>query len=72
MKKDLDSLKAMASQVRRDIVRMVYYCQSGHPGGKAGGKIFFFFPMDIFLRYGTVYLLIVGFFQKKSWPLLEN
>jgi transketolase len=36
MKKDLDSLKAMASQVRRDIVRMVYYCQSGHPGGSLG------------------------------------
>jgi transketolase len=29
-------LKRMASQVRRDIVRMVYECQSGHPGGSLG------------------------------------
>lgn len=36
MKKDILSLKALASQVRRDIVRMVYYCQSGHPGGSLG------------------------------------
>lgn len=31
----------MASQVRRDIVRMVYYCQSGHPGGSLGCTDFF-------------------------------
>lgn len=31
-----DDLKRMASQVRRDIVRMVYECQSGHPGGSLG------------------------------------
>lgn len=36
MKKDIGSLKELASQVRRDIVRMVYYCQSGHPGGSLG------------------------------------
>ncbi len=29
-------LKAIASQVRRDIVRMVYNAQSGHPGGSLG------------------------------------
>nr|MBC7614403.1 transketolase [Pseudopedobacter sp.] len=29
-------LKRMASQVRRDIVRMVYECQSGQPGGSLG------------------------------------
>jgi transketolase len=29
-------LKRMASQVRRDILRMVYECQSGHPGGSLG------------------------------------
>ncbi|RKD15037.1 transketolase [Pelobium manganitolerans] len=33
---DNDDLKRMASQVRRDIVRMVYECQSGHPGGSLG------------------------------------
>ena len=29
-------LKNIASQVRRDIVRMVHSCQSGHPGGSLG------------------------------------
>lgn len=29
-------LKKVASQVRRDIVRMVHQCKSGHPGGSLG------------------------------------
>ena len=29
-------LKRVASQVRRDIIRMVHGCQSGHPGGSLG------------------------------------
>lgn len=33
---DLQKLKEIASQVRRDIVRMVHACQSGHPGGSLG------------------------------------
>jgi transketolase len=33
---DNADLKRMASQVRRDILRMVYECQSGHPGGSLG------------------------------------
>jgi transketolase len=33
---DLQNLKSVASQVRRDIVRMVHSCQSGHPGGSLG------------------------------------
>jgi transketolase len=41
MKKDLGSLKDLASQIRRDIVRMVYNCQSGHPGGSLGCTEFF-------------------------------
>lgn len=36
MANDLESLKKTASQVRRDIVRMVHACQSGHPGGSLG------------------------------------
>lgn len=31
-----EDLKKIASQVRRDIVRMVHACQSGHPGGSLG------------------------------------
>jgi transketolase len=32
----MEQLKAMATQVRRDIVRMVHGAQSGHPGGSLG------------------------------------
>jgi len=34
-------LKAVASQIRRDIVRMVHGSQSGHPGGSLGCADFF-------------------------------
>ncbi|MBK6933267.1 MAG: transketolase [Saprospirales bacterium] len=33
---DLSKLKELCAQVRRDIVRMVYNVQSGHPGGSLG------------------------------------
>jgi transketolase len=33
---DLAQLKKLSSQIRRDIVRMVHACQSGHPGGSLG------------------------------------
>lgn len=36
MKKSLQELQAIATQVRRDIVRMVHSAQSGHPGGSLG------------------------------------
>jgi len=38
---DLPQLKKLASQIRRDIVRMVHACQSGHPGGSLGCTDFF-------------------------------
>jgi transketolase len=38
---DLTQLKKLASQIRRDIVRMVHACQSGHPGGSLGCADFF-------------------------------
>ena len=34
-------LQNVASQIRRDIVRMVYNCQSGHPGGSLGCTDYF-------------------------------
>lgn len=34
--KDIQQLSSIASQVRRDILRMVHACQSGHPGGSLG------------------------------------
>jgi transketolase len=33
---DILQLNRIASQVRRDIIRMVHGCQSGHPGGSLG------------------------------------
>ncbi len=33
---NVNELKRVASQVRRDIIRMVHGCQSGHPGGSLG------------------------------------
>jgi transketolase len=39
--KDVEELKRIASQIRRDIVRMVHGCQSGHPGGSLGCTEFF-------------------------------
>ena len=36
MSKNIDELKNISSQVRRDIVRMVHQVQSGHPGGSLG------------------------------------
>ncbi|MCB0772843.1 MAG: transketolase [Flavobacteriales bacterium] len=35
-KASVQELRSIASQVRRDIVRMVHACQSGHPGGSLG------------------------------------
>ena len=37
----MKDLKAIATQIRRDIVRMVHGCQSGHPGGSLGCTEFF-------------------------------
>ena len=36
IRKNISELNAIVSQVRRDIVRMVHACQSGHPGGSLG------------------------------------
>ena len=41
MTTDINELKRIASQVRRDIVRMVNACNSGHPGGSLGCADFF-------------------------------
>lgn len=40
-KPDLNHLKKLATQIRRDIVRMVHACQSGHPGGSLGCTEYF-------------------------------
>ncbi len=38
---DIQRLENISKQVRRDIVRMVHGCQSGHPGGSLGCTDFF-------------------------------
>ena len=40
-KPDLQTLEHIASQIRRDVVRMVHSMQSGHPGGSLGCTDFF-------------------------------
>lgn len=41
MSADINKLEQIATQVRRDIVRMVHACQSGHPGGSLGCTDYF-------------------------------
>jgi len=38
---EIQELKRICSQVRRDIIRQVHGCQSGHPGGSLGCTEFF-------------------------------
>lgn len=38
---DIQELKDLTTQVRRDIVRMVHAVNSGHPGGSLGCAEFF-------------------------------
>lgn len=48
---EIKQLEGVASQVRRDIIRMVHGCQSGHPGGSLGAAdivtALFFDQMEI-------------------------
>jgi transketolase len=37
----IHKIEALASQVRRDIIRMVHSAKSGHPGGSLGCADFF-------------------------------
>src|ERR1043165_333202 len=48
---DLAQLKKLATQIRRDIVRMVHACQSGHPGGSLGCADFFVALYFHFLKH---------------------
>ena len=48
---NINELERTATQVRRDIIRMVHGCQSGHPGGSLGATdivtALYFDQMDI-------------------------
>lgn len=41
MQESVSDLSVLCRQVRRDIIRMVYQCQSGHPGASLGCTEFF-------------------------------
>ncbi|HRI79160.1 MAG TPA: transketolase [Cyclobacteriaceae bacterium] len=48
---DFPYLHKLCSQIRRDIVRMVYNCQSGHPGASLGCTEFFVALYFHFLKH---------------------
>ncbi len=48
---EISKLKELCAQVRRDIVRMVYHVQSGHPGGSLGCTEFFVALYGSVLKY---------------------
>jgi transketolase len=50
---DLNKLKKLSSQIRRDIVRMVHACQSGHPGGSLGCVEYFVSLYFHFMKHRT-------------------
>jgi transketolase len=54
---DFGKLKNIASQVRRDIVRMVHACQSGHPGGSLGCTEYFVALYFNILKHNTKFTM---------------
>lgn len=50
---DFSKLKKIASQIRRDIVRMVHCCNSGHPGGSLGCTEYFVLLYFHFLKHNA-------------------
>ena len=52
-KPDINHLKKLCSQIRRDIVRMVHACQSGHPGGSLGCTEYFVALYFHILKHNT-------------------
>jgi len=48
---DIPQLKKLSTQIRRDIVRMVHACQSGHPGGSLGCVEYFVALYFHFMKY---------------------
>jgi len=50
---DINQLKKLASQIRRDIVRMVHACQSGHPGAALGTTEYFVALYFVIMKHNT-------------------
>jgi transketolase len=49
--KDINYLKDLSTQIRRDIVRMVHSVQSGHPGGSLGCVEYFVALYQVILKH---------------------
>ncbi len=59
--KDLNKLNDIASQVKRDIVRMTHDAKSGHPGGSLGCSEFMIALFYKFLNHNPEHFNIDGF-----------
>lgn len=55
MNTDIEKLTRIAGQVRRDILRMVHSCQSGHPGGSLGCTDFFVALYFRIMKHNTAF-----------------
>jgi transketolase len=53
MSADIKKLESISSQIRRDVVRMVHGCSSGHPGGSLGCTDYFTALYFHVLRHDT-------------------
>lgn len=56
----IEELQRFASQVRRDIVRMVHACQSGHPGGSLGCTDYFTALYGAIMRHDPAHFNMDG------------
>ena len=57
-------LKNIATQIRRDIVRMVHAVNSGHPGGSLGCADYF---TALYFK-----IMKINFYLKKCWDKIIN
>lgn len=57
---DIQALKSLCTQVRRDIVRMVFQVQSGHPGGSLGCTEFFVALYGAIMKYNPAKFKMEG------------
>ena len=66
----VQELKTIATQVRRDIIRMVHAVQSGHPGGSLGCADWFTALFFHFMRHNPAAFRMVG--QGEDVFILSN
>jgi transketolase len=57
---NIDELKKLSTQVRRDILRMVHAVSSGHPGGSLGCVEYFVALYNVILKHNALAFTMVG------------